>query len=62
MNKELNLYNINIKKPLTGGGKKDKTETYGDLDILRKYRKKCLELKKENTELKKEIQKLKKDL
>ena len=63
MNKELNLYNktyLNDVK-MSGGGNKDKNED-SDIDIIRKYRKRCLELNKENKELKQEIVKLKKDL
>ena len=63
MNKELNLYNKTYTSNInmSGGGKKDeKDET--DIDIIRKYRKRCLELNKENKELKQEIVKLKKKL
>jgi len=63
MNKELNLYNKTYTSnvSMSGGGKKnEKDET--DIDIIRKYRKRCLELNKENKELKQEIVKLKKDL
>jgi len=63
MNKELNLYSLNIKhKTMTGGGKREKYEESSDIEIVRKYRKKCLELKQENSDLKREIQKLKNDL
>ena len=43
MNKELNLYNKTYTSnvSMSGGGKKDeKDET--DIDIIRKYRKRCL--------------------
>ena len=66
MNNELNLYTktYKIHKNLEGGGKSKniKEEDEKDINIIRKYRKRCLELSKENKELKKEIIKLKKDL
>lgn len=63
MNKELNLYNKSYKSNISGGGKvKEIIDEDTDIEIIRKYRKRCLELSKENKELKKEIIKLKKDL
>jgi len=65
MNKELELYSNNYNKKQEGGKKSIKYESddeKSDISIIRKYRKKCLELKKENDNLKNEIKKLKKDL
>ena len=64
MNKELELYSNIYKKKQDGGKviKNDSDEDDKDISIIRKYRKKCLELKKENDKLKNEIKKLKKDL
>jgi len=62
MNKELELYNININKELIGGGgKNNKIEINFD-NAVKKYRKKCIQLNEENEKLKKENEKLKKEL
>lgn len=65
MYKELELYSNNSKKIQSGGKKdikNDSDEEKTDISIIRKYRKKCLELKNDNEILKNEIKKLKKDL
>ena len=38
MNKELNLYSLNIKhKTMNGGGKQNNYEESSDIEIVRKY-------------------------
>jgi len=62
MSKELNLYNLNRENILSGGSfKKDNIDISFD-NAVKKYRKKCLELKKENEELKKINIRLEKEL
>ena len=62
MNKELELYNIDLKKDLVGGGEKiSKIEINFD-NAVKKYRKKCIILNEENEKLKKENDLLRKEL
>ena len=61
MSKELNLYKFNREQILSGGSSKDKIDINFD-NAVKKYRKKCLELKKENNELIKTHLSLEKEL
>ena len=62
MSKELNLYNVNINKEFVGGGIRDSKIEINFDNAVKKYRKKCILLNKENEELKKENERLKKEL
>ena len=62
MSKELNLYNLNRESILSGGSLKKANVDISFDNAVKKYRKKCLELKKENEELKRENTRLEKEL
>ena len=62
MSKELNLYKLNRENILSGGSLKKDTIDISFDNAVKKYRRKCLELKKENEELKKENSNLDKEL
>ena len=62
MSKELNLYNVNINKEFVGGGTRDSKIEINFDNAVKKYRKKCILLNKENEELKKENERLKKEI
>lgn len=62
MSKELNLYNMEINREIVGGGTKDSKIEINFDNAVKKYRKKCILLNKENEELKKENENLKKEL
>lgn len=65
MNSELSFYsrdsgfNNDSKEEQHGGGKDDKESDYDGGNIIRKYRKRCLEHQKRITELEKENSSLK---
>ena len=62
MNKELELYNIDLKKDLVGGGEKNSKIEINFDNAVKKYRKKCIILNEENEKLKKENDLLRKEL
>ena len=62
MNKELELYNIDLKKDLVGGGEKNSKIEMNFDNAVKKYRKKCIILNEENEKLKKENDLLRKEL
>ena len=62
MNKELELYNIDLKKDLVGGKEKNSKIEINFDNAVKKYRKKCIILNEENEKLKKENDLLRKEL
>lgn len=62
MSKELELYNIDLKKDLVGGVEKNSKIEINFDNALKKYRKKCIILNEENEKLKKENNLLRKEL
>ncbi len=62
MSKELELYNIDLKKDLVGGKEKNSKIEINFDNAVKKYRKKCIILNEENEKLKKENDLLRKEL
>ena len=62
MSKELDLYKFNVKSEMVGGGEKNNKIELNFDNAVKKYRKRCIELKQENDLLKKENEKLKNEI